>query len=528
MPHCYSLERRLLRHTRAVERGYVVAKPAGHKHILVHDNVAKRTAAVARSMEVHRELEFQSSRHHHSVSKAVLAARPTLPKQVYRSYSNVARAANKARHDRWCDAWSDDGGASASLPGVESKRQDFDKSEISTVADCWESVSEERGDKSGGQLAHRVSVDPIYVNDPWQRNRTQAPHARTLPGVVQMPGKHFQGVRDIVGADHANALEMKVTSPCVGQRPANRSIDDTFFADLINAMTECISTKISDTEARVAKLESKFEACVKTDVKAGAEQNDEKLDEEIYCEAGSRLQKLETKVSTCVSRGDLNHVMERIVQIVEKSGETHHVALKKELCDNLKDTLNKCNAKIIEEGKSRDAALATTCDDMGKQVKNLEETLSRRITSVFNMVDNLQSCFEINEGREKFVLSVADASRKEFPVERGLTNGTLIGLNTKALNGKAVKVTGKDKDTDKLIVQVVSKCTGVGRYGAPFLVKPRNVVDHIPFISLCTECGYGINLNSFPHCEMPANRYKGSATASGERSFLAACVCSDP
>lgn len=100
-------------------------------------------------------------------------------------------------------------------------------------------------------------------------------------------------------------------------------------------------------------------------------------------------------------------------------------------------------------------------------------------------------------------------------------------MKTLSLNGKAVAVNGRDKSTGKLIVQVVSRCSGVGTYGASFLVKARNVIEHVPFVSLCDECGQGINLNSFPHCEMPARCYKQRATMSSGKQFLIACAMCD-
>jgi len=118
MPHLHSAAALAARRQRAALCGFIVRRPDGHQHVLVHDDVADRVRCMARSIKLHHSHNVANGRPAHFARDAARAACGD-GKDLGHAM-RCHRAANKAKH-------------------------------------CWHK--------------DREAEDPLMVNDPWLHAR---------------------------------------------------------------------------------------------------------------------------------------------------------------------------------------------------------------------------------------------------------------------------------------------------------------------------------------------------------------------
>jgi len=118
MPHLHSAAALAARRQRAALRGFIVRRPDGHQHVLVHDDVADRVRCMARSIKLHHSHNVANGRPAHFARDAARAACGD-GKDLGHAM-RCHRAANQAKH-------------------------------------CWHK--------------DREAEDPLMVNDPWLHAR---------------------------------------------------------------------------------------------------------------------------------------------------------------------------------------------------------------------------------------------------------------------------------------------------------------------------------------------------------------------
>lgn len=99
MPHSHSAHAAALRRQRAIDRGYVVPRPAGTRHLLVDDRIAPDVRTVAKAMATHARLDADADRPHHHLRSAALAAKDRVSEATLHDILRLNRDAGRAKHN---------------------------------------------------------------------------------------------------------------------------------------------------------------------------------------------------------------------------------------------------------------------------------------------------------------------------------------------------------------------------------------------------------------------------------------------
>jgi len=99
MPHSHSPLARELRAQRARERGFLQARPPGHRHVLVAEPLFEPVRRMVSSLELHKIHAEMSGRAWHYARDASLAVKDQIGEQELSRSLKVHSAANTAKHE---------------------------------------------------------------------------------------------------------------------------------------------------------------------------------------------------------------------------------------------------------------------------------------------------------------------------------------------------------------------------------------------------------------------------------------------
>jgi hypothetical protein len=109
MPHRWSPTKLAARRAIAIQKSYVVPKPAGFSHVLTPSGIAKRVKGMSLGLEATMDLELATGLHRRTGIALAAAARPLVGNQAADAFLAVNQKANACKHKkfRWADSGHD-------------------------------------------------------------------------------------------------------------------------------------------------------------------------------------------------------------------------------------------------------------------------------------------------------------------------------------------------------------------------------------------------------------------------------------